>query len=385
MRLLALVRERTEHALEPVDVAELAAACRLSASEAEAAWRYLRDHRLINTFSIPLTARINAKGIDALDSATVVHFEQGSPKEGAATARGYGRVDSPEALDRAREVPKELDRLHAFLPELTDSELSAYSTRSLPIGTILQSKGKTFSVLTEDMRAQAVRNEVDRRKANGASMNATTEPTADRWIRALRNNKIIAAIVVVAVIVIGIGAVAEALKHVKDWFGASPEPPPAQREVVKVQSATAPPIVPLTASVRVESDSLRPTENGATNHPEPAVATAFALQMENDGSVPEERIRVHVSLAGIVRFSSTALTILPVPEWDPINTAGFASPAKSVTKDYANNQINYGWTIPVLAPHQKARYRIWYHKPGVFAGRTHFLTTALLKSIHPDH
>lgn len=56
MRLLALVRERSQHGDEPVFVAELAVACQLSTSEVEAAWRYLRDHHLIHTFSIPQTA-----------------------------------------------------------------------------------------------------------------------------------------------------------------------------------------------------------------------------------------------------------------------------------------------------------------------------------------
>jgi hypothetical protein len=157
MRLLALLREWTEQARDPVDVTELAAACQLSASEVEAAWRYLRDHHLIDTFSIPLTARINAKGIDALDSAT-------HSRSGEDSVRGYGRVDSQEALDRAREVTKELDRLHSFLPKLTDRELSAYSTKSLSIGTFLQSKGQTFGVLTEDILANAFKGEADRRR-----------------------------------------------------------------------------------------------------------------------------------------------------------------------------------------------------------------------------
>lgn len=164
MRLLALVRERTEHSHEPVFVAELAPACQMSPEESEAAWRYLRDLRLIDTFSIPYTARINAQGIDALDSAPKSHSGDGALRTQPATARGYGRVDPQEGLDRAREVSKELDRLHAFLPTLPDSEISAYSTKSLPIGTFLQSKGQTFSVLTEEMLANAFKEEADRRR-----------------------------------------------------------------------------------------------------------------------------------------------------------------------------------------------------------------------------
>jgi hypothetical protein len=241
MRLLALVRERTEHTQEPVFVAQLADACQLSPSEAQAAWEYLRDHRLINTFSIPYTARINANGIDLLDTTTVVHSEKGAIHEGAATARGYGRVDPAEALDRAREVPKELDRLHAYLPTLTDAEVSAYSTNSMPMGTFLQSKGQTFSVLTEEMLANAFKEEVERRKAETkqaaiqsigdsqtrsdkeAPMAEKTESTADRWIRALKNNRFIAPIVVAAVIIIGIGAVAEAIKHIREGIAPTTE------------------------------------------------------------------------------------------------------------------------------------------------------------------
>src|SRR5579862_1957298 len=161
MRLLALVRERTEHTHEPVVVTDLATECQLSVAEAQAAWEYLRDHRLIDTYNLRYSARINAKGIDLLDSSTADRSGDGHLKAGSSTARGYGRVDSQENLDRAREISKELERLLAFLPSLSDSEISACSTKSLPIGTFLQSKGQTFSVLTEDMLAGAFRREVD--------------------------------------------------------------------------------------------------------------------------------------------------------------------------------------------------------------------------------
>ena len=121
MRLLRRIRERTEHTHEPIFVLELAPDCQLSVAEMQAAWEYLRDHRLIHTFSIPYTARINANGIDLLDSTTMAHSGQGSIKGGAATVRGYGRVDAAEALNRAREVPKELNRLHKHLLNLTDA------------------------------------------------------------------------------------------------------------------------------------------------------------------------------------------------------------------------------------------------------------------------
>jgi hypothetical protein len=83
--------------------------------------------------------------------------------EGAGM-RGYGRVDTGEALNRAAEVGKELLRLDAALSDVSDSELSAYSTGSLPVGTFLQSKGQTFSVLTEEMLAEQFRRELVKRE-----------------------------------------------------------------------------------------------------------------------------------------------------------------------------------------------------------------------------
>jgi hypothetical protein len=168
MWLLALVRERTEHS-QPIIVTDLANACEFTATETEAAWAYLKDHRLIDTFRLPLSAKINAKGIDVLDEAK--NHGPIPPKENfanpalkGARIRGYGRSDSAEGLDRAREITKELERLHAVLPLISDPELSAYSTQSLSIGTFLQSKGHTFSVLTEEMLAQEFKRELERRK-----------------------------------------------------------------------------------------------------------------------------------------------------------------------------------------------------------------------------
>jgi len=171
MRLLALVRERTEHS-QPIVVSELAAACELTASETEAAWRYLKDHRLIETFRLPLSAKINARGIDVLEEAKnhgttppIENFANLALK--GTTVRGYGRSDPAEGLDRAREITKELERWHTVLPLIGDPELSAYSTQSLPIGTFLQSKGHTFSVLTEEMLAQEFKRELERRQEAG--------------------------------------------------------------------------------------------------------------------------------------------------------------------------------------------------------------------------
>lgn len=85
---------------------------------------------------------------------------------GPATLVAYGRSDSREELARAAEVRRELERLHTILPAIPDRELSAYSTKSLSIATYLHHQGHAFSVLTEDMLAEAFKDELKRREAD---------------------------------------------------------------------------------------------------------------------------------------------------------------------------------------------------------------------------
>ena len=56
-------------------------------------------------------------------------------------------------------------------------------------------------------------------------MSEQKESTADRWIRTLKNNRAIAAMVVIAVVIIGIGAVAEAIKHIRESITPGTEQP----------------------------------------------------------------------------------------------------------------------------------------------------------------
>jgi hypothetical protein len=69
LRLLKAIYEHTHHHEEPVFVGNIKNEIGLSQEEAEAAWRYLRDKQLIDTFSINYTARINANGIDVIEAA----------------------------------------------------------------------------------------------------------------------------------------------------------------------------------------------------------------------------------------------------------------------------------------------------------------------------
>jgi len=67
MRLLKALYDATRAKTEPVIIEEMDIG--LSEEDAQAAWRYLKYRGLIDTFSIPYTARINGAGIDAIEGA----------------------------------------------------------------------------------------------------------------------------------------------------------------------------------------------------------------------------------------------------------------------------------------------------------------------------
>jgi hypothetical protein len=67
MRLLKAFYDATRARTEPVSVEEMNGG--LSVEDAKAAWRYLKDRKLIDTFSIEYTGRINGTGIDAIEDA----------------------------------------------------------------------------------------------------------------------------------------------------------------------------------------------------------------------------------------------------------------------------------------------------------------------------
>jgi len=67
LRLLQVLYDATRAKSEPVFVGEVDTG--LSAEDAKAAWRYLRDRGLIDIFNIPYTARINGAVVDAIEGA----------------------------------------------------------------------------------------------------------------------------------------------------------------------------------------------------------------------------------------------------------------------------------------------------------------------------
>lgn len=68
LRLLKAIYDATRATTEPQFIDRMNVG--LSKEEQEAAWRYLKDRRLVDTFAIPYTAHINADGIDAIEGAT---------------------------------------------------------------------------------------------------------------------------------------------------------------------------------------------------------------------------------------------------------------------------------------------------------------------------
>lgn len=70
LRLLQAIYEKTHHSEEPVFVLEeIKNKIGLSEDEVKAAWRYLKEKHLIKTFNIDYTARINANGVDVIETA----------------------------------------------------------------------------------------------------------------------------------------------------------------------------------------------------------------------------------------------------------------------------------------------------------------------------
>jgi cation transport regulator ChaC len=67
LQILKVLYDVTRSKTEPVFIEELTTG--LPEEEAKAAWRYLKDRGLIDTFSIPYTARINGAGVDAIEGA----------------------------------------------------------------------------------------------------------------------------------------------------------------------------------------------------------------------------------------------------------------------------------------------------------------------------
>ena len=95
-RLLKAIKVRTENSHQPIFVAELVPELNLSEGEVQAAFRYLKGKRWIDTFNIDYTARINAAGHDVVAAVERELAAQSQPLQ-AHPARAAERTDQDSA------------------------------------------------------------------------------------------------------------------------------------------------------------------------------------------------------------------------------------------------------------------------------------------------
>lgn len=179
-RLLQFIYNKTLGREEPVFVINEIGFIKeigLSEDDAKAAWCYLRDKHLIETFGIPYTARINAHGIDAIESARLHPNEQAEnfpsvtynsitiqSMVGSAIQQGGAHATMTQIVSYSREDLDDLCRLvDVFENHFDDLALDAAVKRKAmvqiatikaqleddPDPVILKQAGRTLRNVTE--------------------------------------------------------------------------------------------------------------------------------------------------------------------------------------------------------------------------------------------
>jgi hypothetical protein len=69
LRMLQVIYERTKSGPGGIDIEDVKGLLGLSPEDARAGWAYLVDKNLITPFNIPTVARVNARGVDAIEAA----------------------------------------------------------------------------------------------------------------------------------------------------------------------------------------------------------------------------------------------------------------------------------------------------------------------------
>lgn len=120
LRLLKALYDATRAKTEPVSIEEMNTG--LSEEDAKAAWRYLKDRGLIDTFNIPYTARINGAGVDAIEGA------QRRPDQPSANfpSVSYNIVYNTMNIGTVSNSPVQQGGVHS-----TQSQTVSYSTQDL--------------------------------------------------------------------------------------------------------------------------------------------------------------------------------------------------------------------------------------------------------------
>jgi WD domain, G-beta repeat len=93
------------------------------------------------------------------------------------------------------------------------------------------------------------------------------------------------------------------------------------------------------------------------------LATSFALLIENESESAIGNVVVNIKLGGIERADPNSLAqALHSGEFAPLDAFGFNSPSLQVTQSFYGGDLSYQFSIPAIAAHQRAMYRIWRAK-----------------------
>jgi hypothetical protein len=78
LQMLRVIYEHTNSREDGIEIEQVAQLCGLSSPDAQAGWNYLTDKNLITPFAIRTIARVNARGVDAIEAAQL-HPDRTTP------------------------------------------------------------------------------------------------------------------------------------------------------------------------------------------------------------------------------------------------------------------------------------------------------------------
>jgi hypothetical protein len=197
--LLKALYDATRAKTEPVFIEEMNTG--LSKEDAKAAWRYLKDRGLIDTFSISYTARINAAGIDAIEGAqrrpdqpsanfpsvsynivyntmnvgTISHspVQQGGVESAQSQAVTYSAQDLADLSRLVSEIAAHIDELRLDTRQKLKANAQIATLKAQltdePDPVIVKQAGRTLRNITEG--------------AIGSLLATAAQPTVWAWVR----------------------------------------------------------------------------------------------------------------------------------------------------------------------------------------------------------
>lgn len=191
LRVLQAIYNLTRDHTNPVFVTELN--IDLSEEESKAAWRYLKDKGLIETFNLDYTARINGAGVDAIENAerqsqvfplvtynvvnigTAHHssFQQAGAQSTQSQVITYGSQELSDLSRLVTELTIHLNELDIAAPQKRKAEAQISTLKAQltdePNPVIVQQAGHTLRNITEGAIASLL-------------ATAAQQPTVWHWI-----------------------------------------------------------------------------------------------------------------------------------------------------------------------------------------------------------